>query len=216
MPSESTVLVSGGFDPLHTGHLDYLEIARKRGRVVVALNSDAWLKRKKGFLYQNWEARRRILLATRFVDEVVAVEDSDGTVCEAIRRIRPEFFAKGGDRTPENTPEVETCQEYGIPILWGCGEKKDSSSEIEKRRWGKYEVLYDGDFKVKILTLRPYSKTSIQRHEKRNEHWIYPDNSHKYIPRGTWHQLENDTGHELRVIEVQTGTYFGEDDIERA
>ena len=209
-------MVSGGFDPLHPGHVEYLEIAKKRGRVVVALNSDEWLKRKKGFLYQNWEARKRILLACRFVDEVLPVEDSDGTVCKAILDIKPDFFAKGGDRTAENTPEVETCARLGVPIIWGCGEKTASSSEIVKRSWGKYEVIYDGDFKVKILTLAPYSKTSIQRHEKRNEHWIYPNDGHKFVPKGTWHQLENDSGKVLKVIEIQTGTYFGEDDIERA
>ena len=126
-----TVCISGGFDPPHTGHLDYAMDASKHGRVVVILNSDAWLLRKKGYVFMPWEQRAALLRAWRCVDEVVSVGDFDGTVCEALRRIKPDYFAKGGDRTPDNTPEQEVCKELGIEILWNIGGgKTESSSDL--------------------------------------------------------------------------------------
>ena len=87
---------------------------------------------------------------------------------------------------------------------------------VVSRSWGSYEVLAEGkDYKIKLLTVEPGRKTSRQRHKLRNEHWIFPNNHHEFTPAGTWHQLRNDSGSPLRVIEVQTGDYFGEDDIER-
>lgn len=135
-----TLCSSGGFDPLHDGHVAYLEHAKEiadfmGARHVVILNSDAWLERKKGYKCLSWEQRARILRGLRCVDEVVAVDDTDGTVCEALRRLKPDFFAKGGDRDQTNTPEQETCGYLNIEVLWGVGgtDKKDSSSELVKR-----------------------------------------------------------------------------------
>lgn len=86
----------------------------------------------------------------------------------------------------------------------------------EERPWGYFDVIHDRDIKIKILTIMPGASTSVQKHRLRNEHWIFPEsNSYRFIKAGEIHQLEN-TGHTpMKVIEVQTGSYFGEDDIVR-
>lgn len=128
-----TICVSGGFSILHRGHLSLLFGAKMYGDVVVILNSDAWLKRKYGKVIVPWEIRASLLMATGYVHEVVGVDDTDGTVCEALKRIRPDFFANGGDRTQDNTPEISICSQYGIEALFNVGgEKQASSSEILK------------------------------------------------------------------------------------
>lgn len=135
--SENIVCCSGGFDPLHLGHVDYLEESAKHGLVVVILNSDAWLKRKKGYVFQSYEERKCILEALRCVSRVESVDDADGTVCKALARIRPNKFSKGGDRGPSNTPEQETCGHLGIEMLWGMGGtgKAQSSSKLVAESW---------------------------------------------------------------------------------
>lgn len=128
-----TVAVSGGCDPPHVGHLRMIQAAAKHGDVVVILNSDAWLKRKKGYAFMSWEERAELISGFRGVTDVVAVDDSDGTVCEALRRIKPDAFANGGDRKLGTTPEVELCNELGIELLWEVGGGKiQSSSELVK------------------------------------------------------------------------------------
>lgn len=128
----STVCVSGGFDPLHIGHLRYIQNAARYGDVTVILNSDDWLRRKKGFVFMPWEERCELIRAYSFVTDVVPVDDSDGTVCKALMQIRPTYFAKGGDRTHNNTPEQETCGHLGIEMLWGIGgdDKLQASSRL--------------------------------------------------------------------------------------
>lgn len=127
----SGVCVSGGFSVLHRGHLSLLFGAKVHGDVTVILNSDAWLKRKYGKVIMPWEMRASILMATGYVHEVVRVKDADGTVCEALRRIRPDSFANGGDRTKGNTPEMALCAELGIkPVFNVGGGKVASSSEM--------------------------------------------------------------------------------------
>lgn len=215
------MMVSGGFDPLHVGHVEYLERAALLGRVVVVLNSDAWLIRKKGYAFMPWVERCRVLKAMWSVYKVVPVDDSDGSVCEAIRRIKPDVFANGGDRTNENTPETTLCRELGIDLAFGLGGKVQTSSGLvtkaktEKRAWGEYTVLFDGpELKVKMLTVNPKSATSVQRHRKRSEHWVYADNAYKFVPAGEVHQLRNESDTPLTVVEVQIGD-CQEDDIER-
>lgn len=128
------VAVSGGFDPLHVGHLDMLEHAACYGQVMVILNSDEWLKRKKGYVFMPWEHRKRILEALECVAVVVPVDDSDGTVCDALRHTMPAYFANGGDRTNKNTPELELCGYLDIMPLFNIGGGKiASSSELVKR-----------------------------------------------------------------------------------
>lgn len=123
-----TVMVSGGFDPLHVGHLDLIEAAAGYGNVIVALNSDWWLEKKKQYLFMPWEERARILSALSRVHTVVQVFDRDRTVCEALLRIRPAYFANGGDRESANPDEHEVCNLRGIKELFGIGGTKTRSS----------------------------------------------------------------------------------------
>jgi D-beta-D-heptose 7-phosphate kinase/D-beta-D-heptose 1-phosphate adenosyltransferase len=105
--------------------------AAEHGDVVVVANSDDWLKRKKGYVFMPWEERAEIISSIRGVAEVVTVDDSDNTVCEALTRCKPDAFANGGDRKGENTPEVRVCIENDIQLLWNVGgEKIQSSSEL--------------------------------------------------------------------------------------
>ena len=129
MPSPyETVAVSGGMDPVHKGHVRMIQEAAQFGDVIVILNSDEWLMRKKGFVFMSWEERAEILSAIKGVTKVVPVDDSDGSVCEALRREKPTYFANGGDRTDKNTPEMDVCVDLGISMLWGVGGGKIQSS----------------------------------------------------------------------------------------
>ena len=130
-----TVMVSGGFDPVHVGHIRMIREAAKFGDVIVIANSDAWLHRKKGFNFMDFKARYEILDSIKGVILVDSVDDSDGTVCDAIRRHKPTYFANGGDRGKDNTPEVMLCRELGVKLLWGIGgeEKIQSSSDLIER-----------------------------------------------------------------------------------
>jgi len=215
------VMVSGGFDPLHGGHLEYLRLAAQLGKVTVALNSDAWLIKKKGYVFMGWEERSRILEALKYVDRVVAVDDKDGSVNDAIIRCRPNLFANGGDRGPSNTAESELCRQLGIGTVFNLGGKVQSSSwlvsktKTVQRDWGTYDVLFDSpNMKVKAMRMLPGKETSKQRHLMRDEYWFFEHGTSDHVKAGEWHQLKNDTEKELVVIEVQTGV-CEEDDIQR-
>jgi len=124
-----TVMVSGGFDPMHVGHVRMIqEAAREFGNVIVAVNSDDWLLRKKGYVFMPFEERAEIARAIQGVIKVIAFDDSDNTACDAIRTQEPTFFANGGDRTTENTPEQQVCEELGVRMVWGVGGGKIQSS----------------------------------------------------------------------------------------
>lgn len=130
------VAVSGGFDPLHPGHLDLLEAARALGtELVVILNSDEFLIRKKGAAFMPWGQRARILSALRCVDEVVPAIDSDQTVCKSLIQYRPDIFANGGDRVEGNVPEDEVCRVNHIKMVYGVGGGKTESSSDLLSRW---------------------------------------------------------------------------------
>jgi cytidyltransferase-like protein len=129
MPSPyEIVAVSGGMDPVHKGHVRMIQEAAQFGEVIIILNSDEWLMRKKGFVFMSWEERAEILESIKGVKKVVRVDDTDGSVCEALRREKPTYFANGGDRTDKNTPEMEVCIDLGISMLWGVGGGKIQSS----------------------------------------------------------------------------------------
>ena len=132
---KETVMVSGGFDPVHAGHIRMIRDAAQYGDVIIVANSDDWLFRKKGFIFMEWDRRVEILNAIKGVILVDSVDDTDGTVCEAIRRLKPTYFANGGDRGRTNTPEQDVCEELGVKLLWGIGgvEKLESSSELAKK-----------------------------------------------------------------------------------
>ena len=128
-----TVVVSGGFDPLHVGHLRMIKEAAQYGDLTVVLNTDEWLLRKKGYVFMPWEERAEIIEAYDFVSRVVPAKDDDKTVVENLKDIKPDIFANGGDRRGENTPEVKVCNDYGIEMIWNVGGGKiQSSSEMVK------------------------------------------------------------------------------------
>jgi cytidyltransferase-like protein len=129
------VAVSGGFDPVHVGHVRMFEEARKLGdKLVVILNNDNWLLAKKGYVFMPEKERREILEAFSFVDEVFLstheANPKDMSVSSDLRKINPDIFANGGDRKSGNTPEVEVCSEIGCKMVYnvGKGGKIQSSS----------------------------------------------------------------------------------------
>ena len=126
------VAVSGGFDPIHIGHVRMIQEASRHGDgLYVVLNSDDWLLRKKGYIFMPFDERAEIIKAISGVMTVIAVDDTDNTVCEALRRVKPAYFANGGDRTNDNTPEMQVCDELGIEMIWNIGGGKiQSSSEL--------------------------------------------------------------------------------------
>ena len=125
------VATSGYFDPLHVGHLECLELASKLGdKLIVIVNSDLQAKLKKGEAFMNEDDRMKIVAALKCVDEVFLSIDQDKTQCESLKRINPDIFAKGGDRTSSEIPESKICKELNIKIIDGLGEKIRSSSDL--------------------------------------------------------------------------------------
>ena len=144
-------MVSGGFDPIHIGHVRYIREAKKLGDyLIVILNNDNWLRMKKGKEFMNENERKEIIEAISGVDEVIISGHTKNTknisVCEEIRKIRPDIFANGGDRKPDGdpVPEVTVCEELGIEIVYniGHGGKVRSSSELLE----KYSLNQNKDF----------------------------------------------------------------------
>lgn len=136
------VAVSGGFDPVHVGHVQMIEEAAEHGDVMVIINSDEWLLRKKGYVFMPWKEREYIMSQFKGVTKVVSVDDSDDSVCEAIRTHRPDCFANGGDRRKTNTPEMDLCEELDIALMWnvGGGKIQSSSDLVNKAKWGKMVI----------------------------------------------------------------------------
>lgn len=131
---EPTVALSGGFDPIHKGHVRMILAAAEYGDVIVILNSDEWLHRKKGYVFMEWEERAEVVMAIKGVVDVVLAKDDDDTVCKSLEDIHPTYFANGGDRKDDNVPEVELCHDLGIELLWNVGGGKiQSSSELVQR-----------------------------------------------------------------------------------
>ena len=124
------VCVSGGFDPIHIGHVRMIQDAARFGKVIVIANSDEWLERKKGYVFMTYQERQEILYAIKGVVDVVEAQDDDNTVCESLRHLNPHIFANGGDRGDRNTPEMDVCRELDIQMIWGMGgnDKPQSSS----------------------------------------------------------------------------------------
>lgn len=196
------VVVSGGFDPLHSGHIAYFRSAKRLGDVlVVGVNSDDWLKRKKGRAFMNWYERSLVIQHLREVNFVIQFDDSDGSaiqLLETVKRTWPKdeiIFANGGDRTKDNIPEMSV---EGVEFVFGVGgeNKMNSSSWILEewkapktdRTWGYYRVLHDvTGMKVKELTIEPGQKLSMQRHKYRSEHWMVSEGEcvvYRQLPNG--------------------------------
>ena len=203
------VVVSGGFDPLHSGHIAYFKSARKLGdKLVVAVNSDDWLTRKKGRPFMPFHERCNIIQELSCVDQVIGFNDEDDTACNAIfqmlstkRRSDTVIFANGGDRTSDNIPEMIYDE---VEFAFGVGgeDKKNSSSWILKewsqpttqRAWGSYTVLHTGPgWAVKELAFGTETPLSDQRHFIRSEHW--------HVVEGTIQMdLEFDNGDKSSIL----------------
>jgi D-beta-D-heptose 7-phosphate kinase/D-beta-D-heptose 1-phosphate adenosyltransferase len=184
------VLVTGGFDPVHSGHIAYFKEARTLGdMLIVGLNSDEWLERKKGRAFMPWNERLCVVNNLAMVDEVYTFDDTDGSAQHFIQQVRAHYpqaeliFANGGDRTDQNIPEMDVV-DSNLKFVFGVGgfDKANSSSWIlqewrapkTERPWGYYRVLHEPNKKVKLkeLTVDPGKTLSMQRHEDRGELWF--------------------------------------------
>jgi len=140
MYQRKIVAVSGGFDPIHVGHIRMIQEAAELGNVVVIANSDDWLLRKKGYVFMKYEERQEILKSIKGVVNVFKASDEDNTVCRSLKIIKPDIFANGGDRKEGNVPEYKVCENLGIELRFGIGgdDKPQSSSWlVEKARESK-------------------------------------------------------------------------------
>jgi cytidyltransferase-like protein len=240
------VLVTGGFDPLHSGHIEYFKAAKQLGNIlVVGVNSDAWLERKKGRAFMPSNERVTIIQNLKVVDHCVLFNDNDGSAREAIRNVKMLYpnsqiiFANGGDRTKDNIPEMsETDVEFAFGV--GGENKLNSSSWILEewkapktiRSWGYYRVLHDvSGTKVKELTIDPGKSLSMQQHQYRNEYWhvsygmcqveledrtfTLQHHDQWAIESNQWHKLSNPFSIPCKLVEIQYGARCSEDDIER-
>lgn len=240
------MLVTGGFDPLHSGHISYFKAAKELGdRLIVGVNSDGWLERKKGRSFMPITERTTIIQNLKMVDGVILFDDSDGSSIEAINNVKQLFpndeiiFANGGDRTADNIPEMlipNIIFKFGV----GGDNKANSSSWIldewkapkTLRPWGYYRVLHEVEgTKVKELTVEPGQTLSMQRHADRGEYWLVTEGECQVeksygtmvvrrheavnIHQSEWHQLSNPFTEPCKLVEIQYGTRCIEEDIER-
>ena len=140
----SIIILSGGFDPVHKGHVRMFKAAKEYpARVIVGANSDEWLIRKKGKPFMDWNERKEILDSMKYIDQVLSFNDKDDSACDLIRKVKELYsaspgvelyFGNGGDRTDSNSPEVDYCNKNGIELLWGVGGGKiQSSSDLIKK-----------------------------------------------------------------------------------
>jgi cytidyltransferase-like protein len=183
------VICTGGYDPIHSGHIAYFHAAKQLGdKLIIGVNSDPWLSRKKGRSFMPLSERLSIVSALKVVDEVITYNDDDGSSKDAIVQIHQKYpdaeliFANGGDRTKDNIPEMD-LKINNLSFVFGVGgeDKKNSSSWIlsewkhlsEQRVWGKFLTYYDSTIaKVKRLVIEPGKSISMQYHEHRSELWF--------------------------------------------
>lgn len=204
------VLVTGGFDPLHSGHIEYFKAAKKLGdKLVVGLNTDAWLTRKKGRPFMPGAERSTIIQNLKIIDHCMLFTDDDDTAIEAIKNVKMMYpdahiiFANGGDRTKDNIPEMVFDD---VEFVFGVGgnNKKNSSSWIleewkspkTQRNWGYYRVLHNvgQEVKVKELTVDPGKRLSMQKHKHRAEHWFVAEGT------ATVYTINSSTDIELKGV----------------
>ena len=238
------VAISGYFNPIHSGHIDYIREAKALGtHLTVILNTDHQVEAKGSVPFMDLEERAYILNAMADVDEVVPAVDKDKTVCKTLEYLKPDIFANGGDRFADNIPEKKLCDKLGIEMVFNVGGKKAQSSSnlirralentlTEYRPWGYFTILGEGhEYKVKKLLVHPGKRLSLQSHKYREEDWMCVTGHGKAtvdgkeydlrhgkrvsIPLGAKHRLENVGEEDFTIVEVQTGKYLGEDDIVR-
>lgn len=190
-------VVSGGFDPVHSGHIAYMKSAATFGdKLYVCLNSDEWLIAKKGKPFMSFEERKSIIQELVFVDKVISFDDSDGSCKNGLLKIiknNPNdevIFCNGGDRDIKNIPEKNID---GLEFAFGVGgdKKVNSSSSIlqgwktntETRKWGSFATLLSKPrIKVKELVIAPHQGISFQKHNYRSEFWyVYLGSCNVYI-----------------------------------
>ena len=239
-------IVSGGFDPVHSGHINLMLSAKELGdELIVLLNSDSWLTRKKGRPFMNFFERKMVLENMWFVDKVIEFNDDDDTAVDGLEKVvkmyKPDddiYFCNGGDRNSlDDIPEKGVA---GIQLKFGVGgdTKMNSSSKLVNeyfskptpRDWGRWDVLKNYEqfgVKVKELVIKPGQSTSLQRHKHRSELMLvadgeltnmgYKTKKHDYclISNEQWHKLENKGDKDLHIVEIQFGTSCIEEDIER-
>jgi cytidyltransferase-like protein len=184
--TDTIVIASGYFDPIHKGHIEYLERSKKLGsRLVVIVNNDKQTMAKKEFVFMKCNERLRIIGKLAFVDEVIKSIDDDHSVCKTIRAITKTYkgckfiFAKGGDRVLSNIPEVDVCKKNKVSIVEGLGKKIQSSSKLLgcagkkiDKPWGNFKTFVENKkVTVKILTINKGEEISLQSHNHREEHW---------------------------------------------
>lgn len=194
MSNKKLVILSGGFDPLHEGHIRlFADAAARFDVVIVGLNSDEWLTRKKGKAFMSFSSRLSILKAIKHIDNVLSFDDSDNTAISLIQKVLEQtenkgydiYFGNGGDRSNGNYPELEFCNKHGIAVVddLGGSHKANASStllknwtaqETAERDWGVWRVLSDLDpgTKVKELIVYPGKALSWQKHNQRSEIWF--------------------------------------------
>ena len=218
------VAVSGGFDPLHVGHVRMFKEARKLGeKLVVILNNDNWLRNKKGFSFMAEKERQELIESFPFVDKVVLtshkIGDLDRSVVHVLKKIKPAVFANGGDRTPEDAknknsslnPEQEFCKQNGITVVYnvGRGGKVQSSSWMVRdaarafgrsvRPWGEFYGWDSGKkWYLKTIYVKPGKRLSLQYHHHRSERWVLVEGSATAVTRQDGKLIET----ELKVGET--------------
>lgn len=190
--TKKIVAVSGGFDPLHIGHVRMFKEAKKFGdKLVVIINNDNWLQNKKGFAFMPEKERAELIKAFPFVDKVVLTDhgpnDSDRSVVRTLQKLKPAVFVNGGDRKPNGdpVPEVTFCKKLGIKMVYnvGRGGKVQSSSWMIKdaarhvarnvRPWGEFYNWDTGKkWHLKTIYVKPKSRLSLQYHKHRSEQWV--------------------------------------------
>jgi len=195
--------VSGGYDPLHSGHIALFKKAAREssdGKIVVLLNDDEWLAKKKGKPFMPFAERKIIIENLSMVKEVIeVVSDGSGTACKALEALRDDnpsdiiIFCNGGDRHSSNIPEMAV---EDIHHIYGCGgtQKLNSSSwilkeavalESEERQWGKfYNFFLDKEIKVKEIIVDAHKSLSYQRHQHRAEFWFVSKGFGKVVYEG--------------------------------
>ena len=182
------VVVSGGFDPVHVGHICLFNEARELGdHLTVILNTDNFLMQKKGYIFMPFNERKAVIENLRAVDSVVESIDEDNTVIETIKKLKKQdlidIFANGGDRREEKEiPEFTVCKNLEIETVFNIGGEKIQSSSalikpfenyIENRSWGYFENLEVGkNYLVKRIVVNKNEKLSVQYHRNRTENWV--------------------------------------------
>ena len=243
MDKIESVVVSGGFDPLHVGHSRmFQEAAKLASKLIVIVNNDDFLMQKKGYVFMPIDERMEIIKNIGVVDKVVKSIDTDLTVCQTLNLLAKEeniiVFANGGDRQREkDISEATVCRDNQIEMKFniGGGKIQSSSSLVSTtidKPWGSYKTFEkDKDYLVKIITVNPGEKLSLQSHQHRSEYWLIISgiatvecdgkishlnrNESIFIPQRSKHRLSNENKEVLKVFEAQYGDKLSESDIIR-